>query len=247
MENNYCVYIHTSPDGKVYIGRTSRKPEIRWRKNGTGYYSSPYFYSAIKEYGWDNFGHEVIKEGLTKDEAGQLEKELIEQYNSTDRRFGYNSKTGGDYDVVYNDECKQAMSKKMKVVFSSPELREKMRYARLGKHHTPEAKAKISAIQRGRQHHMSEEGRKRKIAATKAYTRLPEVRERLIKQGKVIAKYGMMKSRKVYQCDDFGNILCEYSSMKEAGRATGIRDGNISKCCNGLVKHAGGYTWRFAN
>ena len=74
---------------------------------------------------------------------------------------------------------------------------------------------------------MSDEGRKRKIAATKAYTRLPEVRERLIEQGKA--------------------ILCEYSSMKEAGRVTGIRDGNISKCCNGLVKHAGGYTWRFAN
>lgn len=28
-ENNYVVYRHTSPSGKVYIGITSKKPEKR--------------------------------------------------------------------------------------------------------------------------------------------------------------------------------------------------------------------------
>lgn len=28
--NNYCVYKHTSPSGKVYAGITKLKPKYRW-------------------------------------------------------------------------------------------------------------------------------------------------------------------------------------------------------------------------
>lgn len=57
--DNYIVYRHTSPSGKVYIGITSRQPEQRWL-NGNGYKDSPKFYNAIKKYGWDNFNHEIL-------------------------------------------------------------------------------------------------------------------------------------------------------------------------------------------
>lgn len=39
MNNCYTVYKHISPSNKVYIGITSRKPELRWRK-GNGYYNN---------------------------------------------------------------------------------------------------------------------------------------------------------------------------------------------------------------
>ena len=39
MTNNYTVYKHTSPHGKVYIGITSQSPIRRWRKDGSGYKS----------------------------------------------------------------------------------------------------------------------------------------------------------------------------------------------------------------
>lgn len=29
LENNWSVYKHTSPSGKVYIGITSKKPQVR--------------------------------------------------------------------------------------------------------------------------------------------------------------------------------------------------------------------------
>lgn len=32
----WCVYIHTSPSGKKYIGITSQNPQKRWQ-NGKGY------------------------------------------------------------------------------------------------------------------------------------------------------------------------------------------------------------------
>ena len=66
MENeirNYCVYKHTSPSNKVYIGITSQEPERRWQ-NGYGYATQQLFWRAIQKYGWDNFKHEIIAEKL---------------------------------------------------------------------------------------------------------------------------------------------------------------------------------------
>ena len=37
MQNNFCVYKHTCPNGKVYIGITGKKPKHRWGKDGSGY------------------------------------------------------------------------------------------------------------------------------------------------------------------------------------------------------------------
>lgn len=70
--DNYIVYRHTSPNGKVYIGITSRKPEQRW-KNVNGYKDSPKFYNAIKKYGWDNFKHEILFDGLNEITAKLIE------------------------------------------------------------------------------------------------------------------------------------------------------------------------------
>lgn len=91
----YTVYIHTSPDGKRYIGITSRKPEYRWN-GGRGYSPNKHFSSAIMKYGWDNFSHEIIVSGVSKETACELEKALIKEYKSNDRRFGYNNSTGGE-------------------------------------------------------------------------------------------------------------------------------------------------------
>ena len=57
MQNNFCVYKHTCPNGKVYIGITSKKPEYRWGKNGIGYKKQPHFCRAIPKYGWGNIKH----------------------------------------------------------------------------------------------------------------------------------------------------------------------------------------------
>ena len=95
-EKTYCVYKHTSPSGKVYIGITSQKPEYRW-DNGNGYKGRTYFWNAIQKYGWENFEHEILYTGLSKQEAGEKEKELIQLYDSTDKNKGYNLSTGGEY------------------------------------------------------------------------------------------------------------------------------------------------------
>lgn len=42
-----------------------------------------------------------------------------------------------------------------------------------------------------------------------------------------------------------GDNITEYQSISDASRITGIGIGNISACCNGKRKTAGGYVWRF--
>lgn len=91
---SYTVYKHTAPNGKVYIGITSNKLNVRWR-NGDGYKQNKHFYSAILKCGWENMKHEVLFSGLTKETAAQKEMELIAQYKSNQREYGYNNSIGG--------------------------------------------------------------------------------------------------------------------------------------------------------
>lgn len=93
---NYTVYMHQNKiNGKKYIGITGNIPEVRWN-NGKGYYKNPYFNHAIQKYGWDNFEHIILYEGLTKEEAEDLEIETIAKYDTTNSDNGYNLHHGGN-------------------------------------------------------------------------------------------------------------------------------------------------------
>ena len=35
--DTYIIYIHKTPNGKVYIGQTKKAPHDRWKANGLGY------------------------------------------------------------------------------------------------------------------------------------------------------------------------------------------------------------------
>ncbi len=94
-KDNYCVYKHTFPDGKIYIGMTGRKPEERW-KNGQGYNSqhTREFFNAIMQTGWDNIKHEVLETGLDRREAQRKERLYVQLFHSADQKCGYNRLLG---------------------------------------------------------------------------------------------------------------------------------------------------------
>jgi len=100
MSSSYCVYKHTSPDGKVYIGTTSKRPEDRW-KGGFGYVDNLPLFVDIVAFGWDNFGHEILLSGLDQQEAHDRELELIKLYRSAEPELGYNRLGGGVLDPSY--------------------------------------------------------------------------------------------------------------------------------------------------
>ena len=142
----FCVYKHTSPSEKIYIGQTKRNPKLRW-KNGEGYKHNQHFYNAIQKYGWDNFKHEIVCSDLTDKEADWLEKYLISYYNSSNRNYGYNIEGGGNNNKIISDETKSKQSKAhigqvsgMKGKKQSDEAKEKISVAHKGKHKTEEWK-----------------------------------------------------------------------------------------------------------
>ena len=103
-ERKWCVYMHTSPSGKKYIGITSNKPERRF-DHGNGYlkkkkndeYCQPAIAYAILKYpDFDNdWKHEILYDKLTKTDAEHKEIQLISQYQTRDPRYGYNITPGG--------------------------------------------------------------------------------------------------------------------------------------------------------
>lgn len=53
-------------------------------------------------------------------------------------------------------------------------------------------------------------------------------------------------SKWVIKLSKNNEILHFYPSTAQAERETGVKNGNISKCCNGKTPSAGGYIWKYA-
>lgn len=63
--------------------------------------------------------------------------------------------------------------------------------------------------------------------------------------GTSIARSKEKRSKSVQQFSKELKLLCEYVSVSEAERKTGIYNPNIVKCCKGERKTAGGYIWKY--
>lgn len=157
MDNHYTVYVHISPDNLRYYGMTGRDVKVRWN-NGKGYIHNQYFYRAIQKYGWDEFKHEIVADGMTKAEACSMEEGLIAEYHTQDPRYGYNLSAGGECNKL-SQSTKDKISKANKGRIFSEGTREKMSISHIGKSTSlkgcklsDEHKRKISESLNGRKH-----------------------------------------------------------------------------------------------
>lgn len=139
QDRDHQVYMHINKfNGKVYIGITSRSVKDRWQ-NGKGYHGMR-FERAIKKYGWDGFEHIVIAKGLSQKEACAMEKDLIAEYDATNREKGYNSALGGEGGGMYGKH-------------HTEEAKRKIKEARIRDGFTEEHKRHISESKQGAKHH----------------------------------------------------------------------------------------------
>lgn len=92
MNKKHCIYMHKNKiSGKVYIGQTLQEnPNDRWQ-NGHGYSKQSKFFSDIVKYGWLNFEHSILEQGLTQQEANEREIFWIRHFDSC--KNGYNTIT----------------------------------------------------------------------------------------------------------------------------------------------------------
>lgn len=103
----YIYKIINDINKKVYIGKTERTIEIRWKEHQQDYKKESCqnrpLYKAFNKYGIENFHIELIEECNNPEER---ERYWIEYYGSF--KYGYNATLGGDgkpyidYDLIYS-------------------------------------------------------------------------------------------------------------------------------------------------
>ena len=96
------IYKVTSPSGKIYIGKTTKKLEIRKKQHfvTAKLGSDTKFSNAIRKYG-ELLIWEIIDNSDNKDNLSLLEISWIKYYNSY--KSGYNSTLGGDGSSKYDN------------------------------------------------------------------------------------------------------------------------------------------------
>lgn len=219
------IYLHKNKiNNKVYIGQTTQKPEYRWN-HGNGYKDSPYFYQAIQKYGWENFEHIILEECIPEKELNNREQYWIQYYQSNNQNFGYNLINGGHSSL--NEQSLENRKKKISQWRKqNPETVQKS-LKKMQEYWKAHPKEKTRVLQK-----MNQE-------ALKYWEEHPIEHKKRMEKMRAMAK---QKTCKAVMCIETQQI---YESAREAFRLTGIHYASIGKVCNGKMKTAGGYHWRF--
>ena len=265
----YTVYKHTNTiNGKVYVGITSMDVKRRW-ENGNGYSKQPLFSRAIKKYGWHSFSHDILYDGLSKEEAEQKEIELISAYRSNNPEYGYNIQNGGNTSGKHSVETRKKISKSNKGRIITLEQRIKISNTLKGQKLSPETRERISASLKGKKSYWygktsPTKGRKappeelkRRSESQKGKTLSDETKKKISEalKGEKSVWYGRkhtdesiakMKAnannKRMVRCVETGIV---YDSIHDAGEQNNINYRNIHSVCAGKRNIAGGFHWEF--
>ena len=238
----YIIYKHINKiNGKVYIGQTCTTPERRW-KCGKGYIGNKYFYNAIKKYGWDNFEHIILLENLTLEEANVIEENLIKEYKSNNKEYGYNLRSGGKNSAMHPDTKKLISQSKMgHIVTDETKAKISKNHADMsgknnpmyGKQHSKETREKI------RQRNKSED--------KKGIKRPLETIEKMKANHADFSNDKNPRARAVVKLTMDEQYIETFLTAKEAAKSIGQKGSNITICCQNNHRSAGGYKWRYAD
>lgn len=214
-------------NNKCYIGQSSNL-EDRYKKhmyNINDLSHQEVLYKAFRKYGVENFSYEILEkfEIYSLEKLNKLEQEYIKKYNTLIPN-GYNMIPGGNNGAGLSKgiEVEQySLSGEYVQTFSSA----KQASEELNINHS-----NICACCRN----------ERNIAG--------DYQWKYSKSNKEIFKITKVKipiyDNIIQQYDKNNNLIREYKTIFEANNITGIHSGNISSCCKGTRKSAGGYYWK---
>jgi hypothetical protein len=210
---DYTVYKVTSPSNKVYIGLTKKTLDFRMRQHVNISRTNPksIFHKAILKYGINNLICEVVKNNLSRNEAEELEIELIKLYKSTDTKFGYNMCKGGHGGDISTVEGKLRRKEKMDLYFSNPEYIKKLSIK------MKEDKARLDNLQIKNRESYKNEERKNKNR---------EHLLRLHSNPENARKRALSKGGKEFRCIETNE---RFFTLKEAAISLGFENVKIAK------------------
>lgn len=172
----YIYKITCDVDNKIYIGKTTKSIEERFKEHinnsrKKSYRHKSHLYSAIRMYGESSFRVEMIEECFDEDSLNEREVFWIRELNSRDPSVGYNIHEGGKggrtqteyictekqlrclsigWHKPMSEENKMLVSKIHKGKTVSDETREKLRVAQTDKKASDETRRKMSECRVGK-------------------------------------------------------------------------------------------------
>ena len=195
------------------------------------------FYRAIRKYGWENIRHDILFDGLSLEEAKEVEARLISEWQLTDRKYGYNLVSEKDGICMethrrmseaqkgntnskgrkLSNDTRQKISLSLKTFYSNPENR-----AALSRKHTEATKAKLRS----------------RIFST-------ETREKMSKSHYDCSGLKNPSAKAIVQLSLSGELIREYGYATQASKECNLDLSSIIKCCRGKQKTCGGYRWKY--
>ena len=239
----YKIYKYINKiNNKVYIGQTCRSLRERAGCNGINYKDCIRFYRAILKYGWDSFYCEILKDGLSQEEANYWECYYISFYESRNQDKGYNIMVGGDNKIMPKEFCDKIS------LLAKERYKDPTKNPMYGKHHSSDSLKLMSEIKKGKNNpmygkHLSDESKakisnsnKGKTASHKIWT--DEDRLNASIRFREIAKAW---TRKVLCVEDNKT----FDSVLEASKYYGVAKGTLSGHLHGSQKTCKGKHFQF--
>ena len=222
----YCIECIES--NKKYIGQ-SVDINDRWRRHiselNNNIHDNDYLQNAWDKYGEKCFVFSVL-EYCIENRLDEREVYYIEKYNTLNRDYGYNLKSGGQNGgSKYSDELKLKMSNSVKKSYDE-KLRNKRKLDALSQWSNPEIKAKILGENNGMYGKTHSEETRKKISNANKGT------------------ISWRRNTTPVYCIELNKY---YKDATDAGNELGCRSSNILNVCRGERKMCGGYHWIFAN
>lgn len=228
--SQYYVYVHFTSDTNIafYVGKgklnrvSDRRHRSRKHKKIT------------LEHGCTQ---KILSNSYTYDEskAFEFETKTIIEYNTfyKHNKQACNFTMGGDGTSGYRhrDESKAKTSASLKGHVVTEETRELLRIQSTGRKQSPETIEKRCQKLRGKPKPDGFGEKLSKARKGKPCTYSQATKDKLYK--------------KVEQYTKDGEFIARYESMSEATKVTNIATSNISYCCNGKRRFAGGFVWKF--
>lgn len=140
--------MHTTPNGKRYIGITKQSVANRWGKRGERYKRCPAFWRAIQKYGWENISHEIIDYAPNLEVANAKEQHYILFYKTNNNEYGYNCTEGGDGVQGWRatTEQREKNSQAKRKMWENEDIRERLTEERQKRGRTSDEKERLKRM-----------------------------------------------------------------------------------------------------
>jgi hypothetical protein len=226
--NRWTIYMYTFPNGKRYVGATTKPLIHRQGSDWSRYKRCRLLYEAIQEFGPECIEQTILFEGLMENRlAAELEAFFIEFYRTNINKYnnpsyGYNQTDGGE-----GTQKKELSDERIE------QLREQVRLfheAKTGTHPSEASRRRMSEAHMGQKKGLMPMEQRLRISRTNSFR--PKEKPRKDTHG---------PRKPVIMHDPNTGITLRFESNNDAGYYFGVNGATVTRWINGTRTPPFGY------